>query len=115
MTYRIKDEYVDLWCGNETASNIITEDELISIARGWDVSVASLMPQLEKLDETRISVDNGRNYVEPEEAITLMPWETIVAAMDDETREIVAQDAPDTELDFLREYLDIAPFDLVIG
>lgn len=64
----------------------------------------------------QISIDNGATMTTPEQAIAAMPWETIVQAMDDETRERVhAEIAPCDELAFLRCYLEQAPTDLVIG
>ena len=63
-----------------------------------------------------ISIDNGRNFVEPEEALKAFDIDTLAHYMDDETREQVAFElAPCTELEFLTRYLEIAPDDLIIG
>lgn len=64
----------------------------------------------------QISIDNGRSYVTPAEAIDAMSWDVIVNMMDDDTRETVHRElAPCTKIEFLRRYLEIAPHDLVIG
>ena len=63
----------------------------------------------------RISIDNGAHYVTPEEAIAGMSWEQITNYMDDDTRETVSQEGPETELDFLQRYLELADADLIIG
>ena len=69
----------------------------------------------------RISLDNGHSYLNhaesvPEEELTGIRWEIIVRQMDDETREkVVSELAPCTEREFLARYLEIAPYDLVIG
>lgn len=68
----------------------------------------------------KISIDNGRTYMTAEDA---MPgilegnlWPVVVQLMDDDTREQVHRElAPCTELEFLARYLEIAPYDLVIG
>ena len=64
----------------------------------------------------RISIDNGIHFVEPEEAVHGVDWDTIVHYMDDETREAVnAELAPCTEVEFLTRYLELANDDLIIG
>ena len=72
---------------------------------------------------TRISIDNGNHFFTAEDID--MIWEeiesrnlynAIVNVMDDETREQVASDFEgETEKDFLRQYLDTAESDIVIG
>lgn len=62
-----------------------------------------------------ISINNGRSFCSTVEAIAALPWETIVNAMDDDTRETVAAEGYDTELEFLNAYLAAAPCDLIIG
>ena len=44
-----------------------------------------------------------------------MPWDVIVNAMDDETREQIAAEGYDDEVSFLTAYLAAAPCDLIIG
>ena len=63
----------------------------------------------------RISIDNGAHYVAPEDAIAGMSWDVITNYMDDDTRETVSQEGPETELAFLRRYLELADADLIIG
>jgi hypothetical protein len=64
----------------------------------------------------QISVDNGRSYVTPNEAIEAQPWDVIVSFMDDDVRETVHNElAPCTEAEFLTRYLELAPHDLIIG
>lgn len=64
----------------------------------------------------RISVDNGHSFVSIEEALSEISIDTMAVYMDDDTREAVAFElAPCSDHSFLRRYLEIAPFDLVIG
>ena len=64
----------------------------------------------------KISIDNGRTYCTAEEALNAHDLATIAHYMDDDTREQVHNElAPCTELEFLRRYLEIAPYDIVIG
>lgn len=64
----------------------------------------------------QISIDNGRSYIEPAEALEAISLSTIVEYMDDDTRETVHRElAPCTDLEFLRRYLELAPDDLIIG
>ena len=63
----------------------------------------------------RISIDNGAHYVTPEDAIAGMSWDVITNYMDDDTRETVSQEGPETELAFLLRYLELADADLIIG
>jgi hypothetical protein len=63
-----------------------------------------------------ISIDNGLNFIEPEEAISKMRWEVIAHYMEDKAREQVHHElAPCTDLEFLKRYLEVAENDLVIG
>lgn len=62
-----------------------------------------------------ISIDNGHSTVTAAEAIAAVAWETIVEKMDAETREKVHAEGPETEEEFLRRYLEMAPYDIVIG
>lgn len=63
-----------------------------------------------------ISIDNGMTFVEPAEAIEQCDWDVIVMMMDDDTRENVSYElAPCTNLEFLARYLELAPFDLIVG
>lgn len=63
-----------------------------------------------------ISVNNGHSFCAPEDAITTVGFYTIVASMDDETRELVHNKlAPCSEIEFLEAYLELAPEDIVIG
>lgn len=64
----------------------------------------------------RISIDNGRTFIAPEEAIALEGWDVIAHYMDDDVRESVHRDlAPCSRLDFLTAYLRRAKADLIIG
>nr|DAG48299.1 MAG TPA: hypothetical protein [Bacteriophage sp.] len=69
-----------------------------------------------------LSVDNGTTYIAADEddelqaAIDKVGWNTIVNFMDDDAREKAHRDvAPCTDLEFLKYYLEIAPYDIVIG
>jgi len=64
----------------------------------------------------RVSLDNGATYVTAAQAVQEAPWETIVAAMDDDTRERVHDElSPCSEAEFLARYLQLAREDLIIG
>lgn len=63
-----------------------------------------------------ISIDNGATFCDVAEALQGMAWDVIVHYMDDETRERVHMElAPCTDEEFLTRYLEIAPYDLIIG
>ena len=69
-----------------------------------------------------LSVDNGTTYIAADEdaelqaAIDKVGWGEIVSFMDDDARVKAHYDvAPCTDLEFLKHYLEIAPYDLVIG
>lgn len=69
-----------------------------------------------------LSVDNGATYIAADEdaelqaAIDKVGWDEIVSFMDDDAREKAHDDvSPCTELEYLKHYLEIAPYDLVIG
>jgi hypothetical protein len=64
----------------------------------------------------RISVDNGRTFVSPEEALEQFDLDVIAHYMDDEDREQTHLEmAPCTDLEFLTRYLEIAKDDIIIG
>ena len=91
---------------NITARNIVALSEIL------ETSAKYLIQE----DPARISVDNGQSWVTPEEAIAAVPWDLIVAAMDDRYREYAHREmAPCSDLDFLRFYLEIAPENIIIG
>lgn len=65
-----------------------------------------------------VSVNNGESYCTPEEAVKSVDWDALVSLMDDRTREAVAADwdgDDDDRAGFLRAYLALAPYDLIIG
>lgn len=63
-----------------------------------------------------ISIDNGRNFVDPEIAIEDMGMDTITAFMDYDLLEKAIHDAKEmTDLAILKEYLKLSKEDLVIG
>lgn len=71
---------------------------------------------LEYDTHAKISIDNGRTFITPEEAILREDWDTIVHYMDDDARESAHRDlAPCGPLEFLTEYLRRACCDLIIG
>ena len=71
----------------------------------------------------RISLDNGHSYLTAHEAIEklndpecVITWEQIVNQMRSMEREDVhAEYAPCSNEEFLSRYLDIAPWDLIVG
>jgi len=46
MTYKIKPEYLDLWGEDATEDTVLTDDDLVTITRGWDKAPADVMDQL---------------------------------------------------------------------
>ena len=45
-----------------------------------------------------------------------MPWDIIVAAMDDRYREYIHREAsPCSDMEFLARYLEVAPENIIIG
>lgn len=62
-----------------------------------------------------ISINNGRTFCTVPEAIEGMAWNVLVMAMDDSTREKVADMGLSTHEEFLAEYLNQAPCDLIVG
>lgn len=89
------------------------QEQYLEADASADVSVSL---DIEQTEAKGISINNGRTYTTPAEALERMPWDVIVNAMDDETREAVHYElAPCTNLEFLTRYLEIAPEDLVIG
>ena len=69
-----------------------------------------------------LSVDNGVSFIAADEdaelqaAIDKVGWDEIVSFMNDDAREQAHSDvSPCTELEYLKHYLEIAPYDLVIG
>ena len=82
---------------------------------GYDVNLLRFWYDDSGAPSCEISVDNGRSVCTPAEAVERMPWEVIVNAMDDETREAVAREGIDDNVEFLTRYLEIAPFDITVG
>lgn len=67
-----------------------------------------------------ISLDNGHSYLTAAEAMPEIEerglWDALVNLMDDDAREQVHDElAPCTDAEFLARYMEIAPYDLVIG
>ena len=62
-----------------------------------------------------ISIDNGHTFVTPAYAVANMDWDTIVNAMDDETRESVHAEGIEDKAEFLARYLELSDTDLIIG
>lgn len=68
----------------------------------------------------QISLNNGCSYMDASEAMPEIMernlWEAVVAMMDDDVREAVADDmAPCSEEEFLREYFKRANDNLIVG
>lgn len=52
--FRIKEEFLDEWgygVSSDELDRIVTEEEVQSIARGWETPVEELMDQLEELPD----------------------------------------------------------------
>lgn len=65
-----------------------------------------------------VSLDNGLSYMAADEAMRAIEarglWDAIVEVMNDEVREAVCAEAEYSDLEFLRRYLELAPYDIVI-
>jgi len=91
----------------------------------WEDYAAKLDDILEEIQEyyskpRRVSLDNGNHYhtadTIPAEWLAGEDWETLVFYMDDESREAVVHGCVvDNNREFLAQYLERAPRDLVIG
>ena len=108
---------INLKLNNRTDADLIRQLESVKENEGIQGYLKRLIRNDMKEEKTmnRISIDNGAHYVTPEEAIAGMSWEQITNYMDDDTREVVSQECPETELAFLRRYLELADADLIIG
>lgn len=92
--------------GNITAKNIVALSEVLEVPVEYLIREGS----------AKISLDNGRSWSTPEEAIDSVPWDILVSAMDDRFREWIHRElAPCEDLQFLTEYLEIAPQNLILG
>lgn len=92
--------------GNMTARNIVALSKILDAPAEY----------LIREEPAQISVDNGQSWVTPEEAVEEMPWDIIVAAMDDRYREYIHSEAsPCSELEFLTRYLEVAPQNIIVG
>lgn len=80
-----------------------------------DPMVDHVMAILEEATHARISLDNGRTYCDPAEALAVYTINELAVYMDDDAREAVHREGVwDTELLFLLRYLSLAPHDLII-
>ena len=91
-----------------------------NVCQGTNSRGREKAPGMEGKNMKQISLNNGRNYMDVDEAMTEIMerslWETVVSLMDDGIREAVADDmAPCSEEEFLKEYLARANDDLVVG
>lgn len=68
------------------------------------------------VEKKRVSVDNGVHFCSVMEALKKHDMDTLAYYMDDGTREQVHNElAPCTDEEFLERYLELAPWDLIIG
>lgn len=64
----------------------------------------------------QISINNGRSFCTPAEALNRLTLADMIVYMDDDIRERVhAELAPCTDREFLELYLALAAEDLIIG
>lgn len=97
-----------------TDAAIIAKLDSVDSVQGYIKNL--IKNDIEERTMKRISIDNGANWVEPEEAVAGMDWDAIVNMMDDDIREKVCRElAPCTEVEFLTRYLELSPCDLIIG
>lgn len=62
-----------------------------------------------------ISIDNGRTYTTPKDAIAQIGMGAILHMMDDDIRLVVDAMGVDSDEEFLARYLELASEDLIIG
>lgn len=90
--------------------------EMTEIEQAADGYPLGRFEVLEYDTHAKISLDNGRTFIGPEDAILQEEWAIITHYMDDATRESVHRDlAPCSPLEFLTEYLRRANCDLIIS
>lgn len=102
---------------------IIVDVETDSVGSYIVYQLAEQIAEQRKDEESAaLSIDNGATYIEADDedalqsAIDTIGWDEIVSHMDDDAREKAHNDVPPcTELEYLKHYLKIAPYDLVIG
>lgn len=63
----------------------------------------------------KISIDNGSHWVEPEEALKSVGLDALAVFMDFDTIEAVHAEGPESDIEFLIRYLELAPDDLIFG
>lgn len=64
----------------------------------------------------KLSYNNGVTFCSVDEMLCRRDWDTIVSFMEDDAREEVHRKfAPCSAESFLRHYLEIAPYDLIVG
>lgn len=113
MGYKITN--VDHW--QYTFANASGNEIILKRMHGVTVDpmVDLVMAILEEATHARISLDNGRTYCDPAEALAVYTINELAVYMDDDAREAVHREGVwDTELLFLLRYLSLAPHDLII-
>lgn len=99
----------------------ISLDRLDEVKDIWDwefVEKVKLEDQ-SNWEDGAISLDGGRTFLDAEEAIGEIRrrrlWDYLLEEMDEEIRDIVEEQEPEDELEFLNLYLHIAKDDLIVG
>ena len=73
-----------------------------------------------KRQKAEISLDNGVSFIDAGEAIIEIEkrgiWDIVIEKMDDDVREGVHLEvSPCSNLEFLERYLEVAPWNLIVG
>lgn len=63
----------------------------------------------------KISIDNGYHWIDPEEALESVELDALAVFMDFDTMEAVHAEGPESDIEFLIRYLELAPDDLIFG
>lgn len=68
--YKVKEEHLDDWCIGSVNELIVSEDEIKRLAKEWDMTIKSLMEEVEPLERESLKVERfhiGEYFVEVEE------------------------------------------------
>lgn len=47
--YHIRPEYIDQWGAEANSETVVTMDDVLMCARGWDIPVEEVLEQLEEI------------------------------------------------------------------
>lgn len=117
-----EEEYGYFYLEQEILRQAVAQNIPVGALRFWYDNQEDLLSPAARAGQRAksISLDNGRTFISADQGAYLeiasrKMWPTVVAAMDDATREYVAREGIDDPAAFLARYLELAPCDLCIG